>query len=260
MATIYSPIPNTFRQNLQANKKQIGCWCSLGSPLAAEVLGAAGFDWILIDGEHAPNDLQSFLSQLMALKDSRSAPVVRPQWAEPIIIKRLLDLGFFNFLMPFVDNAEQAREIVAATRYPPEGIRGVSLSNRGNRFGYRERYHDEVNDNITVLAQIESKEGLRNVEEIASVEGVDGLFVGPSDLSADLGCFPDTQHPKVQGAIREILRAGAATGTAVGTIAVVEEQARRYLDMGMTCVAVGADLGLLKNVTQELRNKFRSND
>ncbi|MBC9890040.1 MAG: 2-dehydro-3-deoxyglucarate aldolase, partial [Opitutae bacterium] len=113
---------------------------------------------------------------------------------------------------------------------------------------------------ITVLAQIESKEGLRNVDEIASVEGVDGLFVGPSDLSADLGCFPDTQHPKVQGAIREILRAGAATGTAVGTIAVVEEQARRYLDMGMTCVAVGADLGLLKNVTQELRNKFRSND
>lgn len=258
MTTPYSPIPNTFRQNLRANKKQIGCWCALGSPLAAEVLGGAGFDWVLIDGEHSTNDLQSFIYQSMALKDSRSAPVVRPQWAEPVIIKRLLDVGFFNFLMPFVDNAERAREIVAATRYPPEGIRGISLSNRGNRFGYRQGYHDEVNDNITVLAQIESEEGLRNVEEIAAVEGVDCLFVGPSDLSAALGCFPDTQHPKVQDAIREILRAGEATGTAVGTIAVVEEQARRYLDMGMTCVAVGADLGLLKNVTQELCGKFRS--
>ena len=228
--------------------------------MAAEVLGGAGFDWILIDGEHTPNELKSFLVQLMALKDSRSAPVVRPQWAEPVIIKRLLDLGFFNFLMPFVDNADQARDIVAATRYPPQGIRGISLANRGNRFGYRPRYHDEVNDNITVMAQIESREGLRNVEEIAAVDGVDVLFVGPSDLSAALGCFPDTQHPKVQDAIREILRAGEATGTPVGTIAVVEEQARRYLDMGMTCVAVGADLGLLKMATQNLRQKFPSEE
>ncbi len=257
MTIPYSPLPNTFRQNILANKKQIGCWCSLGSPIAAEVVGGAGFDWVLIDGEHAPNNLESFILQLMALKDSRSAPVVRPQWAEPVILKRLLDIGFFNFLMPFIDNSDRAREVVAATRYPPDGIRGVSLSNRGNRFGYVQGYHDQVNENITVLAQIESREGLENAGEIATVDGVDGLFIGPSDLSAALGHFPDTQHPEVLEAMQRIVHAGEAAGKAVGIIAPVEEHARRYLEMGMTFLAVGADLALLKNVTQDLCKKFK---
>ena len=227
------------------------------SPIGTEILGHAGFDWILVDGEHAPNDFQSFVAQLMALKDSSSAPVVRPQWAEPVILKRLLDIGFFNFLMPFIGSEEEAVAAVAATRYPPEGMRGVSLMHRGNKFGYLPDYHTKVNENITVMVQIESRDGLKNVEAIARVDGVDGLFIGPSDLSVALGHFNDPMHPEVQDAMQRIVAAGKAAGTAVGILAPVEEHARRYLDMGMTFVAVGADLGLLKNATLDLRKKFK---
>src|SRR6267154_1559755 len=146
--TPYRAFPNSFRADLRAGKRLIGCWCSLASPITTEVLGIAGFDWLLLDGEHSPNDLTTFIPQLMALKDSVSAPVVRPPWNEPIIIKRLLDAGFYNFLIPFVENAEQARQAVAATRYPPEGIRGISVSQRNNRYGTVPDYFATINDNI----------------------------------------------------------------------------------------------------------------
>jgi 2-dehydro-3-deoxyglucarate aldolase len=194
---------------------------------------------------------------LMALKDSSSAPIVRPQWSEPVIVKRLLDIGFFNFLFPFINSAEEARAAVAATRYPPEGIRGVSISHRGNKYGYVPDYHATVNDNITVLVQIESQQGLDNVEAIAKVDGVDGLFIGPSDLSVALGHFNEPMHPEVQEAMQRILEVGKATGTAVGILAPVEAHARHYLEMGMTFVSVGADQGLFKNATLELRKKFK---
>ena len=131
----YDAFPNRFRQDLVAGKPLIGCWCSLGSPITTEVMGVAGFDWLLLDGEHAPNDVLSFIPQLMALKDSASAPVVRPQWNDMVMIKRLLDAGFYNFLIPFVESADDARRAVAATRYPPQGVRGVSVSHRSNRYG-----------------------------------------------------------------------------------------------------------------------------
>lgn len=257
MTTPYQNIPNQFRKDLLAGKTLIGCWCSMTSPIGAEILGQAGFDWLLVDGEHAPNDLASFVQQLMALKDSPSAPVIRPQWAEPVILKRLLDSGVSNFLMPFISTVEEAEAAVAATRYPPEGIRGVSLATRANKFGYIENYHARANDNITVLVQIESREGLNNVEAIARVDGVDGLFIGPSDLSIALGRFGDLMHEDVQNAIKRICKAGKAAGTAVGILAPVEEHARQYLDMGMTFVAVGSDIGLFKASTLELRKKFK---
>src|ERR1700709_691568 len=131
----YQPLPNAFRQALRNNETLIGCWASLGSPITAEVLGVVGFDWILLDAEHAPNDVLTLIPQLMALKDSRSAPVVRPPANDSVVIKRLLDGGFFNFLIPFVDSAADAKRAVAATRYPPQGIRGVSVGHRGNRYG-----------------------------------------------------------------------------------------------------------------------------
>jgi len=131
----YRAFPNAFRKRLLAGETLIGCWCSLANPITTEVLGIAGFDWLLLDGEHSPNDVTTFIPQLMALKDSASAPVVRPSWNEPVEIKRLLDAGFYNFLVPFIQTAEDARRAVAATRYPPAGIRGVSVSQRSNRFG-----------------------------------------------------------------------------------------------------------------------------
>lgn len=257
MTTPYSGIPNQFRQDLLARKPLIGCWCAMGSPIGAEIIGQAGFDWVLIDGEHSANDFQEFMHQLMALKDSASAPIVRPQWSEPVIVKRLMDIGFYNFLFPFIETEEQAKAIVAATRYPPDGIRGVALLQRGNKFGYIEDYPEKINENVTVIVQIESIEGLNNVEAIANVDGVDGLFIGPSDLSVAMGHFCQPMHPEVQEAMERIIAAGKAAGKGVGIIAPVEEQARMYLEKGVNLVAVGADLGILKNTSLELRKKYK---
>src|SRR6186713_1157785 len=180
----YSGIPNRFRSDMLAGKQLIGCWASLANPITTEVLGLAGFDWLLLDGEHSPNDVGTFIPQLMALKDSPSAPVVRPPWNDTVVIKRLLDAGFYNFLIPFVESADEARRAVAATRYPPAGVRGVSVSQRSNRYGTVADYFKIVNDNIAVMVQIESSAGAKAAGEIAAVDGVDGLFIGPSDLAA----------------------------------------------------------------------------
>ena len=150
-AAPYSAFPNQFRRDLIDNKKLIGCWCSLGSPITTEILGLAGFDWLLLDGEHSPNDVLSFIPQLMALKDSSSAPVVRPQWNDTVMIKRLLDAGFYNFLIPFIESADDAKRAVSATRYPPEGVRGVSVAQRSNRYGTVKDYMKIINDNIAVM-------------------------------------------------------------------------------------------------------------
>ena len=151
--TPYNAFPNQFRRDLIAGKRLLGCWSSLASPITTEVLGLAGFDWILLDSEHAPNDLGTFIPQLMALKDSSSAPVVRPTWNDTVVIKRLLDGGFHNFLIPFVESEEEARRAVAATRYPPAGVRGVSVSQRNNRYGTVPDYLATVNDNICVMSE-----------------------------------------------------------------------------------------------------------
>ena len=250
-------IPNTFRQALLRQERLIGCWCSLAGPISTEVLGVAGFDWILLDAEHAPNELGALVLQLMALKDSVSAPVVRPSWNDVVEIKRLLDAGFANFLIPFVESADAARQAVAATRYPPEGVRGVSVSQRGNRYGSVPDYFKQANQHIAVTVQIESLAGVAAVDEIAAVEGVDGLFVGPSDLAAAFGHLGNPGHPEVQQAIARIFDSARAAGKAAGILAPVEADARRYLQMGARFVAVGSDLGVLRMATQALCDKFR---
>ena len=252
----YSAFPNQFRRDLIDGKKLIGCWCSLASPITTEVLGLAGFDWILLDGEHAPNDALSFIPQLMALKDSASAPVVRPQWNDTVEIKRLLDAGFYNFLIPFVQSAEEATRAVAATRYPPEGVRGVSVAQRSNRYGTVKDYLKIINDNITVMVQIENRTGVQALDEICAVPGVDGIFIGPSDLAAAYGHLGDASHPEVQAAMQTIFARAKAQGKPVGILAPAEADARRYLEMGASFVAVGSDLGVFRAATQALRDKY----
>lgn len=258
MSLLHDPLPNHFRRRLLEKQRLIGCWASLASPISTEVLGYAGFDWLLLDGEHAPNDFQTFLTQLLALKDSTSAAVVRPQWNDPVLLKRLLDLGVYNFLMPFIESAEQARAAVAATRYPPRGIRGIAVAQRSNRYGYVQEYFERIDDNISVQVQIESRAGVEAVREIAAVDGVDGLFIGPSDLSASLGHFGNPRHPEVQAAMQRVLDAAQAHGKPVGILSGVEEETQRYLQLGMTCVAVGMDVVLLRNASRQLCDRFKT--
>ena len=256
LPTPYRAFPNSFRADLRAGKRLIGCWCSLANPITTEVLGVAGFDWILLDGEHSPNDVITFIPQLMALKDSVSAPVVRPSWNNPVELKRLLDGGFYNFLIPFIESADEAARAVAATRYPPQGFRGVSVAQRSNRYGTVPGYFENVNEQICVMVQIESGKGVAAVAEIAAVDGVDGLFVGPSDLAAGLGHLGNANHPDVQDAMATIFAAAKAAGKPVGILAGVEADARRYLAQGATFVAVGSDLGVFRSATQALRDKY----
>ncbi|MEP6739852.1 MAG: 2-dehydro-3-deoxyglucarate aldolase [Caldimonas sp.] len=253
----YRAFPNTFRQRLLAGETLIGCWCSLANPTTTEVLGVAGFDWLLLDGEHSPNDVTTFIPQLMALKDSVSAPIVRPSWNDAVEIKRLLDAGFYNFLVPFVQNAEDARRAVAATRYPPAGVRGVSVSQRSNRFGTVPDYFRDINEQICVMVQIESRAGLEAADQIAAVEGIDGIFVGPSDLAAGLGHLGNPNHPSAQAAIAQVFDVAKVAGKPIGILAPAEADARRYLAMGATFVAVGSDLGVFRSATQALLDRYR---
>ena len=257
MALLAPPLPNRFRQALRAGERLIGCWASLASPISTEVLGYSGFDWLLIDGEHAPNTLDSIMLQLMALKDSPSAAVVRPEHVDAVLIKRLLDLGVYNFLMPFVQSEAEAAAAVAATRYPPRGIRGVAVAQRGNRYGHVPAYFEQIDDNISVLVQIESRSAVDAAAAIARVDGVDALFIGPSDLSASLGHFGKPAHPEVQEAMGHVLAAAKDAGKPVGILSSVEADCRRYLDLGMTVVAVGLDVVLLRNASRELRERFK---
>ena len=252
----YQSFPNSFKRDLLAGKRLIGCWSSLANAITTEVLGVAGFDWILLDGEHSPNDVGTFIPQLMALKDSPSAPVVRPTSNNEVEMKRLLDAGFYNFLVPFVESADEALRAVRGTRYPPQGVRGVSISQRSNRYGTVPDYFKSINDHICVMVQIESRAGVAAAREIAAVDGVDCVFVGPSDLAAGLGHLGNAGHPDVQQAIAAVFADAKACGKPTGILAPVEADARRYMEMGATFVAVGSDLGVFRAGTQALRDRY----
>src|SRR5882672_9685034 len=252
------PFPdNSFKQAVCEGRPQIGLWASLCSNVSAEVIAGAGFDWILIDTEHAPNELPMVFSQLQALVGSTAVPVVRPAWNDMVLIKRLLDVGVQNFLVPYVQTVEEARAAVAATRYPPQGIRGVAVTHRANRYGRVKDYFQRIGDEVCVLLQIETRQGLQNLEAIAAVEGVDGLFIGPSDLAAALGHLGEPGHPEVRAAIEEALKRIRKAGKAPGILAPVETDARHWLSLGCVVLAVGSDAGLLARHSEELAAKFR---
>ncbi|MCG8511445.1 MAG: aldolase/citrate lyase family protein [Rhodospirillales bacterium] len=240
-----------------ANQRQIGLWTSLSSNLVAEILNPIGFDWLLFDVEHAPNDVPLLLGQLQAMRGSPSEPVVRPEWNDPVIIKRLLDIGFRSFLVPMVQNAEEAAAAVAATRYPPEGIRGVATVNRAAAYGADVNYFKSANSQACVTVQIETRESVDNLEAISNVEGVDGVFVGPSDLAASFGHLGNPSAPAVQEAIQHVVNTARNLGKAAGTLAPARDDAMRYLDWGFSFVAVGADIGLLRGGASQLLASYR---
>jgi 4-hydroxy-2-oxoheptanedioate aldolase len=249
---------NAFKHALAAGKLQIGLWSSLASNVAAEIISDSGFDWILLDTEHSPNEIPGLVSQLQAVQAGTATPIVRPAWNDAVLAKRILDIGAQSLLFPYVQNVNEARAAVASTRYPPQGIRGVAVSARASRYGRTPGYLTKANDEICVLVQVETGVAMRELEAIAKVDGVDGVFIGPSDLAASLGHLGNPQHPDVQKVIEDAGRRLKAIGKPAGILTGNEDEARRYMGWGYLFVAVGADVGLLARNADALAKKFKS--
>jgi len=248
---------NRFKQGLREGRQLVGLWSSLSSAAATEILCDSGFDWILIDTEHAPNETPMVADQLRAASMGSASPVVRPAWNDLVILKRLLDVGVQTLLVPFVQSAEEAARAVAATRYPPHGIRGVASVHRANRYGRVPEYFARADDEICVLVQLETRAAVDALEDIAAVAGVDGIFIGPSDLAASLGHLGNNAHPEVRGTIEQACRRAKAVGKPIGILAPLESDARGYLEMGFAFVAVGSDLVVLRKGCDALVKMFK---
>jgi len=249
---------NPLKRALAEGRPQIGLWASLPSHATVEVLAGSGFDWLVLDTEHSPSDLAVVHGMLQAMAGGTATPVVRPAWNDAVLLKKFLDVGVQSFLVPMVQNAEEARRAVAATRYPPEGIRGVAVAIRANRFGRVKDYHRVANREICVQVQLETREALANLEAIAAVDGVDGLFIGPSDLAADLGHLGNSGHPEVKAVIEDAIARIRKAGKAPGILAPIEADARHWLARGATFVGVGSDVGVLARQTEALAATFQS--
>ena len=255
---------NAFKHALAAGQTQIGLWVGLADGYVTEVLAGVGFDWLLIDGEHAPNDLRSTLAQLQAISSAwsafphRSQPVVRVPVGRADLIKQVLDIGAQTILVPMIDTAEQAAEMVRAMRYPPEGIRGMgSALARASRWQAYPKYLHEANAETCLLVQAESTEALANLDAIAQTPGVDGVFIGPADLSASMGHVGAPGHPDVQAAIADAIGRIRRAGKAAGILSTTEDQARKWLAAGATFVAVGVDTIVLTQAAKALLEKYK---
>ena len=249
---------NLFKKALQEKRPQIGLWVGLADAYAAEALAGTGFDWLLVDGEHAPNDIRSTLSQLQAIAPYPVNPVVRPVIGETALIKQYLDIGAQSVLIPMVETAEQAARMVAATRYPPQGIRGVgSLLARASRWNQIDGYETNANDEMCVLVQVENQAGMDNLAAITAVDGVDGVFFGPADLSASMGLLGQPSHPDVRKVIADAIRQVRAAGKAPGVLTSDPEVIQEYLDAGALFVAVGVDTSLLVNAARTLAARYK---
>lgn len=248
---------NAFKQALARCERQIGLWCSMASAISAEILAGAGFDWIVIDGEHAPNDIPLLVVQLQAMRGGTAEPVFRVPWNEPVIIKRALDAGARSLLIPFVQNAEEARKAVAAARYPPRGIRGVAVVPRVNDYGRVRDYHRNAHLETCILVQLETRAALKEIEAIAAVDGIDGMFIGPSDLAADFGHLADNKHPEVQAAIKEAAQRIRAAGKSAGTLSGNLDDVEALFEMGFNFTAAGSDAGLLARGAESVAARFR---
>jgi len=248
---------NPIKERLLNQDVLYGGWAVTGSLVVTEVLGHSGFDWVLIDSEHGANDYSSAVHQLIALNNTPAAAFIRPETNHPVILKRWLDFGFYNFLIPMVETAQQARAAVQATRYPPEGIRGVSVSQRSNRFGHQADYFTQINQCITVVAQIESQLAVQNIEEIATEPGIDCLFIGPQDLAASLGFLAQPSAPAVQAQMKSLTKRILDMKKTVGILAADENDAQRYRDWGITFVGVGSDQGFIKRSSSQVLKALR---
>ena len=248
---------NNFKAALTAGELQIGLWSNLCSNVVAEVIGDSGFDWIVLNAEHTPNELPNLVSQMQAMATGTATAVVRPPWNDPVLIKRILDAGAQTLLIPFVQNADEAKAAVAATRYPPHGIRGVTGSGRAARYGRVKDYLHTAPDEIGIIVQIETGLGLQEIENIAAVDGVDGVFIGPSDLSASLGHLGNPAHEEVQAALKTAVEKLTAMGKPAGILGFNPVDAERYIEWGYQFVAVGSDLSVLAKGTMALADRFK---
>lgn len=255
-------LPSTFADRLrESDRPLIGLWACAGSPITAEIVAGSGCDWVLLDAEHSPNGLESVLAQLYAMSAYPVSPLVRPPFGDTVLIKQFLDLGAQNLLIPMVDSAEQAEQIARAVRYadgaPGGGVRGVgSALARSARWNRVEGYLGKARSTISLTVQIESSAAVADVEQIAAVEGVDALFVGPSDLAASMGHLGQQSHPEVVAAVLRAIAAGKAAGKPVGVNAFVPEDAEKYIEAGASFVAVGADVAILARQTEALVDRF----
>jgi len=236
---------NAFCRGLLQRARQIGLWVSLSHHYCAEIVATSEYDWALIDMEHSPNDLFSVAGQLQAFAGSGTTAIVRPPWNDSVIVKRLLDLGVPGLLFPMIQSAEEAKQAVASTRYPPQGIRGVAGSTRANKFGRVTDYIDRVEEETAVIVQLETVQALESAEEIAAVEGVSGFFFGPADIAADLGMVGKPMNQKVWDRILPVAKRLIAKGVPVGTLVLDAEFAAKLLNDGFSFVACGADTALL---------------
>lgn len=252
--------PNPFKQALAAKRPQIGLWMGMADAVAAEICAGAGFDWLLIDGEHSPNDLRSILhqSQVIAAYPGTHAIARVPVGHGNVgtaLLKQYLDAGIQTVLVPMVDTAEQAAAVVRACKYPPDGIRGMGGA-RASRWGRYANYPKEANDQVCVLVQVETREAVQNIDAIIATAGVDGVFIGPADLSAALGHVGERAHPEVLKVIEDCIARIVRGGKAAGILTSDEALAQRYLELGATFVAVGVETSLLVRATSQLAAKF----
>lgn len=248
---------NHFKRAIMDGKSQIGFWCSLASHISVEILAGSGFDWLLLDTEHSPNEIPQVYSQLQAVMENDTHPIVRPPWNDMVIIKRYLDAGVQTLLIPTIQTREEAEQAVAYTRYPPRGVRGFASGSRSSRFGRIDDYHNRCEAEICVLVQIETRLGLENLEEITTVEGVDGVFIGPGDLAADLGYLGQTGHPEMRKTIEDAIRRIRGLGKAAGILTGNEDEINAYKKAGSVFTAVGSDSGLLARGSEKLAAKFK---
>ncbi|MFC0220053.1 HpcH/HpaI aldolase/citrate lyase family protein [Pseudochelatococcus lubricantis] len=248
--------PNLLKATLREGKPCIGLWCSLASTLATEIVAGSGAGWLLVDGEHSPNDLRSVMAQLQVIAAFPCEAAVRLPSDDPVLIKQFMDAGARSLMIPNVRTAAQARDIVAAMTYAPDGFRGFSVGHRANQFGRIAGYHQKARENQLLAVQIECRTGVANAREIAAVEGVDVLFVGPGDLSTNMDAMGNPGADHVQQAIAAVRQAAAGAGKASGILAPAKADADRYLRDGFTMVAVGSDLGLLARGADNLIASF----
>lgn len=252
------PAPtNTLKQRFKAGDTTFGCWLSFAEAAPTEVVGTAGFDWLVIDGEHAANDIRSIRDQLMALQSSPSQVIVRVPVGEPWIVKQVLDVGAQTILVPMVESGAQAQQMVRACTYPPHGIRGVgATATRSSRFSTLTDYTRTADHQISLIVQVENRAGLAALDDILAVEGIDCVFIGPADLAADMGHPGDMTHPKVHAAIIDTLGRIRDAGKVPGILSLSDESIEAYLDAGARFVAVGIDVITLAQAARATADRW----
>lgn len=249
---------NRFKRAIKAGEHQLGLWVTLCSSYSAEIVAGSGYDWLLFDTEHSPNDVPTVMGQLQAAAPYPVSSIVRPSWNDPVQLKKYLDIGAQTLLIPYVQNEEEAARAVAGTRYPPVGTRGVGGTMRASGFGRYAGYAQKCQDELCVLVQVETVEALENLEKIAAIDGVDGVFIGPADLSASMGYTGNIKHPEVQRVIEDAIKRIRACGKAPGILTLDETLARRYMELGSLFTAVGMDMAILARESEKLAARFKN--